>query len=328
MNHFAWIRRRLSRSVRVRIAMLVLSTIALPAVFAELIASPAPVVAYGAGGFVAFPTVFHPAAYPPGALEPDVIAAHHQGDLALWPIFRHGPSTISKAGAHAAPSGLHLLGTDGRGRDLFVRLIYGGRVALGIAVVSLVLAMLVGGLMGAVAGYFGGAWDELLARPIELVETFPSVFVVAVVRAAYPEGSLWSLALAVAAVRWAEVARLVRAEVVKTASADYVLAARALGCTHQRILLRHILPVALRPTLESSVFGIASVVILEVSVSFLGLGPDVSWGATIADSVTQGGAVGPALWAGAALVATVGAAFMLADAAGEALSARVATTRG
>lgn len=326
MTHLGWIRQRLSRSLRVRVGVLVLALVALPAIFAEVIAAPAPILAAGEHGLVVFPAVIPPAEYAPG-WGARRIEEHHAGDFTIWPIFHHGPDTVSARGPDAPSSGEHLLGTDSAGRDVFVRLVYGARVALGIAAVALVLSLFFGLALGGVAGYFGGFWDELLARPIEVVETFPSVFVVAIVRAVYPDGSIWSLAIAVAAVKWAEVARLVRAEVVRTSSADFIVAARALGSGHVRILTRHILPVALRPALESALFSVASVVILEVSVSFLGLGPDVSWGATIADGVVPGHALTPTLWAGAALLATVGSAHLLADAIGEAVDARVATTR-
>lgn len=324
MTHFGWIRRRLALSLRVRVGALVLACIALPAIFAEVVAANAPIFATGAGGTVVFPAIVRPDVY--AEMTAAEIEAHHADDFAVWPIIRYGPHTVSVGGPNAGPSSEHLLGTDGQGRDLFVRVVYGARVALGIAFVALFLSMLVGGVLGGLAGYFGGFWDELLARPIEVVETFPSVFVVAVVSAVHPDGSIWSLAVAVAAVRWAEVARLVRAEVVKTSSAQFVLAARALGCGHLRILTRHILPFALRPTVESALFGVASVIILEVSVSFLGLGPDVSWGAIIAEGIGPNGALASTVWAGLALIVTVASAYLLADAIGEAIDARVATS--
>ncbi len=324
MSHWAWVRLRLSRSHRARIGALLLACIALPAIFAELLAAHAPIVAYGDTGAVVFPAIVRPVGY--GDWDAVEIAAHHADDFAIWPPIRYGPETVSAQGPRAEPSSEHLLGTDAQARDILVRIIYGGRVALGIALLAMVLSMVVGGLLGGLAGYFGGFWDEFLARPIELVETFPSVFVVAVVRAVYPDGSAWSLAVAVAAIRWAEVARVVRAEVVKTSTAQFVLAARALGCGHWRILTRHILPFALRPTLESALFGVASVVILEVSVSFLGLGPDVSWGAIIAEGIGPAGDLSSTVWAGLALAVTVGSSYLLADAIGEAVDARVATT--
>ncbi len=325
MSHFAWVRRRLARSLRVKVGMLMLATIALPAIFAELIAAPVPIVAGSDSGIVVLPAVWAPTEYV-ADWGPNEIRGFHDGHFAVWPLLPSGPDTVSAQGPNAGISSAHWLGTDARGRDLFVRLVYGGRVALGIAVLALLFSLLLGGTLGGLAGYFGGFWDELLARPIEVVETFPSVFVVAVVRAAYPDGSLWSLAIAVAMVKWAEVARLVRAEVVKTSASDFVLAARAWGCGHGRLLWRHILPFALRPTLETSLFGVASIVILEVSVSFLGLGPDVSWGATIADGIGSGSALRSTFWAGLVLVTTVSACYLLADAIGEAIDARLATT--
>jgi peptide/nickel transport system permease protein len=320
VSHGLWLRRRLSRSLRARLGALVLACIALPAIFAELLASEAPIAAFGERVEL-FPGVFHPEAY--RAADP----ARHANDACLWPLVRHGPDVPSRAGPLAPASLEHPLGTDGAARDVFARVLYGGRIALGLALAALVFSLLLGATLGAVAGYFGGVWDEILARPIELVQAFPTVFVVVVWRAIFPEGSVWSLALAVAAVRWAEVARLVRAEVVRSSVSDHVLAARAIGCSHGRILWRHVLPAAARPTIESSLFGVASVVLLEVSLSFLGLGSSGSWGALIAEGLASGQARAPSLWGGLALVLTVASSYLLADAVSEAIDARVATLR-
>jgi peptide/nickel transport system permease protein len=170
-------------------------------------------------------------------------------------------------------------------------------------------------------------FDELLARPVEFIQAFPSVVVVAVVRAIEPEGTLWSLVLAIAAVRWAEIARLVRAEVARLNEEDFITAARALGCSRRRIVLKHMAPHAAGPLAVSLMFAAASIVLLEVAVSFLGLGLPGSLGGLIAEGLTERGRQVPALWAALLLGLTVGAVHLLADALSETLDARVAATR-
>ncbi len=325
MTHWAWIRRRLARSLRIRFGALVLTLVVLPALFAELVAADAPVFAYGSGGVVVFPAIVQPADQQ--GMSPADISARYEHDVAWWPLVRSGPDTESAMGPLAPMCRAHPLGTDELGRDLLARLVYGARTALGLALFALLVSLVLGVLLGAIAGQVGGIWDEMLTRQVEIVETFPCIVVVAVVRAVYPEATYWSLVLAIAAVRWAEVARLVRAEVVRLSHADFVAAARALGCSRIRILRRHILPHAFRPVVVSMMFGVASVVLLEASVSFLGLGLEGSWGVMIAEGLAPEAPLGPTLWAGLALVLTVGAAYLMADAVNESVDARVATTR-
>ncbi|RLB63209.1 MAG: ABC transporter permease [Deltaproteobacteria bacterium] len=325
MTHWAWIRRRLARSLRIRFGALVLTLVVLPALFAEFVAADAPVFAYRAGAVVVFPAIVQPADQQ--GMSPADISARYEHDVAWWPLVRSGPDTESAMGPLAPMCRAHPLGTDELGRDLLARLVYGARTALGLALFALLVSLVLGVLLGAIAGQVGGIWDEMLTRQVEIVETFPCIVVVAVVRAVYPEATYWSLVLAIAAVRWAEVARLVRAEVVRLSHADFVAAARALGCSRIRILRRHILPHAFRPVVVSMMFGVASVVLLEASVSFLGLGLEGSWGVMIAEGLAPGAPLGPTLWAGLALVLTVGAAYLMADAVNESVDARVATTR-
>ena len=316
---------RLGRSVRIRLALLVLACFATLGLFADFVAADAPWLAIGPAGVKVFPAIVSPASYRGlGAAE---IAERHARDWALWPLLRSGPETLARVGPNAAPSRQHPLGTDALGRDVCARLVHGARHALGFALGVLLGALLLGGALGAMAGYRGGIWDELLSRPIELVEAFPQVLVVAVARALDPSGSVLALGLAVVAVRWAEMARLVRAEVLRLGSEEFVLAARALGCSRRRIVLRHMLPNALGPIVVSSSFAFASVVLLEVAASFLGLGVRGSWGVLIADGLTGRAPLGATIGAALALGLLVGAAHLLGDALGELCDARVATTR-
>jgi peptide/nickel transport system permease protein len=321
-SHLSFVGRRLSVSARLRVGAFALALFALLAVFAELLAADAPIFAVGPSGTHVFPAVVEPGAY--RGLGPEAIAARHQGDVAVWPLVRHGPDTRA-ADVGAAPSLAHPFGTDARGRDLFARVVYGARTALCVATLAVLLSLLVGAMLGAFAGWAGGFWDEALSRPIELCEAFPAVLVVAVARAIDPAGTVASLVLAVVAVRWAEAARLVRAEVVRLGHADFVLAARAIGCGPGRILRRHVLPFAARPLCVSALFGIGSLTMLEAAVSFLGLGAHGSWGVMLAEGLEPGASIRPSLLALAALGAMVGAAFLVADAAGDALDARVSS---
>lgn len=323
MTHGGWLRRWLGRSRRVRLGVLVLAAVALPAVFAEILAADAPLVAVGSSGVTVLPAVVPPAAYE--GRDRVGIAAYHEDDTAIWPLVRCGPTSDCGDGADAGASLAHPFGTDAAGRDVLARVVYGARHALGLALAALFLASVLGVSLGALAGYVGGFWDEVLARPIELVQAFPAIVVVAVVRAIFPDQAAWSLVLAVAAVRWAEVARLVRAEVVRVGAQPHVLAARALGCGHVRVLRRHIFPPALRPVVVSAMFGVASIVLLEVAVSFLGIGVEGSWGVMIAEGL-GGDSLRTTVAAGAALGITVAATYLVADATEESLDATVATT--
>ncbi|MBI4699614.1 MAG: ABC transporter permease subunit [Deltaproteobacteria bacterium] len=318
-SHFSRARRRLGHAWRIRAGLLVLALVALPALFAELLAADAPIVAQTPQGWALLPAVGRAA--PAGA-------GWDRARFAIWPVLRHGPNTASAAGPHAAATWEHPLGTDGAGRDVAARLIYGARGALGAAAAALLAALLLGVVAGALAGHFGGFWDELLARPVELCAAFPPVVVAAVVLVAWPGGSVGALALAVAAVRWAELARLVRAEVIRLGAADFVLGARAVGCSPWRLLARHVLPHAMGPVLVSLMFGMASTVLLEAALSFLGIGLDVSWGSLIAGGLAPSARPTPLLAAAAALAVTVGASYLVADALGENVDGRVATSGG
>lgn len=296
----------------------------LAAIFLEVVAAPAPIVAIGDGAPSLLPAIAQPSAYQ--GLTPAEIAARHEGDTTLWPLWPYGPETITDAGPGASMSLSHPLGTDHRARDVWVRVLYGTRLAFGLAFLTLTIAVVGGVTIGALAGYFGGVWDEVLSRPIELIQAVPTILVVAVVRAASEDASLWVFAAAVASVKWAEVARLVRAEVVRLAEEEFVVAARALGASDLRLLRRHILPHAVRPALVAVPFGLASVVLLEVAAAFLGLGVPGSWGSMLAEGLDPAAPPLVPLAGGVALAWMISGSYLFAEAMSEAADARVATT--
>ncbi|MCC6521151.1 MAG: ABC transporter permease [Polyangiaceae bacterium] len=325
MRHGKLVLRRLGRSVRLRLGLLMCAIVALPALFADLLAADGPLWVVGGSGFRPFAAVVDAERY--GQASPESIAAEHADDFAIWPLRRFGPERVTAAGPRAAPSAEHWLGTDGEGRDVMARLVHGIRRTLGVTLLALLAALCLGVPVGALAGHSGGFWDELLSRPVELIQAFPALVAIAVARAVDPSGSPWVFGAAVAAVRWAEVARLVRGEVVRLGSEDFVLGARAIGCSAWRTFWRHVLPQALRPVGVSVMFGAVSLVLLEVAASFIGIGVDASWGALIADGLHGGGTLLSVLAGVGALAVFATGAYLVADAADEACDARLASRR-
>ena len=171
------------------------------------------------------------------------------------------------------------LGTDALGRDVFAGIIFGARVSLLVGLVSTLAALLVGVPVGAIAGYFGGRTDDALMRFTEFFQTIPS-FALAIVLVAILQPSIVSITAAIAIVSWPPVARLVRGEVLSLRGRDYVQAAIATGQTHRWVIWHEILPNALSPLIVLASLMVATAILLESSLSFLGLGDPnlISWG--------------------------------------------------
>jgi peptide/nickel transport system permease protein len=323
VTHAAAVFDGLVRSKRARLGFLVLSMLAFVAIFAELIAGPAPVFAAGPSGVHVLPSITRASTYE-GLTRPD-IDAFHEKDVAIWPLVRYGPTTPAFAGVNAPCSREHPLGTDAQGHDLTARLVYGARTALGLSLGAVLLSLLLGTALGGLAGYDRGFWNDRLTRLVETVDTFPAIIVVALVRAIEREPSAFSLVLAVAIVRWAEVARLIRVEVLRADNEDYVMAARALGASPIRLFWRHVLPNAIGPMLVSSTFGIASVVLLESTISFLQMGVPTqvaTWGETLAQGAANPDRLRLVLLPGFALLLTLGGSYLLSAAMRDAVDPR------
>lgn len=202
---------------------------------------------------------------------------------AIYPLRRiHYRETNPKLSVRP-PGGSLWLGTDVEGRDVFVRMLYGTRISLTIGVVAVGIYVWIGVVLGALAGYFGGWWDVVISRLIEVMICIPSFFLILTLMALVQDRSIFHVMLIIGATSWTGVARLVRAEFLQQRELDYVLAARALGLPRWRVIFRHILPNALGPVLVSATFGVASAILIESSLAFLGLGdPSVpSWGETL-----------------------------------------------
>lgn len=189
-----------------------------------------------------------------------------------------------------APSSKHLLGTDAEGRDVFSRMLYGTRISMTIGVVAVSIYMLIGIVLGALAGYFGGATDIWISRIIEVVICFPTFFLILTLAAFIEKRTVFHVMILIGVVSWTGVARLVRGEFLRQRGMDYVQAAIALGISRTKIIFSHILPNAMGPILVSATFGIASAILTESSLSFLGLGDTTapSWGGILNVGRQQG----------------------------------------
>jgi peptide/nickel transport system permease protein/oligopeptide transport system permease protein len=182
-----------------------------------------------------------------------------------------------------APDLRHWFGTDEQGRDVLARTLHGARISLAIGVGARLLSVLLGAALGFVAGFRGGRTDSLIMRVADVFFAFPSLLLLIGITAAFEPG-LGVTFLALGVVGWAEVARLVRSEALRVRELDYVAAARALGIRELRILARHVAPNCLNPLLVSFTMGVATTILAEASLSFLGLGaqpPTPSWGAMV-----------------------------------------------
>jgi peptide/nickel transport system permease protein len=225
-----------------------------------------------------------------------------------------------------AGGGLHLLGTDQLGRDVLSRLIYGSRISLLVGSVSVVLGGLVGLLLGLAAGYFGNWFDSVVMRVVDIQMAFPYVLL-ALVIVALVGTSLLNLIMIFTVTEWYVYARVVRATTLSLRQREFVSAAIALGDSHIRILLRHILPNVVSPLTVIASFEMAKIISTEAALGFLGLGvppPTPSWGSMLADGREY---LRDAWWvsvfAGIALMLTVLAINFLGDAARDALDPRM-----
>lgn len=183
------------------------------------------------------------------------------------------------------PSWEHPLGFDHIGRDLMARVAYGARVALVVGLGATVISVGLGVLIGAISGYFGGWIDMVLSRIVDTLMAFP-LLALLIVLSAVLGPSLTTTIVVIGVTTWARFARVVRADVMAIRKTDYVTAARASGVQDFRIIFRHVLPNVLGPVIVLATLGVGSIIILESSLSFLGLGiqpPTASWGGTLAD---------------------------------------------
>jgi peptide/nickel transport system permease protein len=217
-------------------------------------------------------------------------------------IAPYDPNEIDRHQILEPPSSRHLLGTDDLGRDVFSRVIYGSRISLAVGFVAVGIATFIGVVLGALAGYYGGWMDRIIMRFIDIMLSIPTFFLILAV-IAFIDPNIWrellpawiarpleliimdlnilNIMIVIGLTSWMGVARLVRAEFLSLKEREFVLAARALGASNMRIIFRHIMINSMAPVFVYAVLGVASAILVESALSFLGLGvqpPTPSWG--------------------------------------------------
>ena len=200
-------------------------------------------------------------------------------------IAPYDPDDINVKAILLGPSMQHWMGTDGLGRDVLSRMLYGGRISLLVGLVAVGISTIIGIILGAIAGYYRGWVDTFIMRLVDVMLSIPSFFLILAV-IAFLTPSIYNVMIVIGLTSWMGVTRLVRAEFLSLSNREFVQAARALGAKDVRLIFTHLLPNSLTPIIVSSVLGIAGAVLLESGLSFLGLGvqaPQASWGNILTD---------------------------------------------
>ncbi len=184
------------------------------------------------------------------------------------------------------PSSAHLMGTDDLGRDLFTRVLYGGRISMSIGLFAALMSSAIGSLVGAAAGFYGGRLDNFLMRFTDVAYSIPSLPLL-IVLSSFTDAAVPAMVLIIGLLSWMGTARVVRGSVLSLREQEFITAARMIGARNGKIILRHILPNAFGPIIVGATLGVGSAIIVESSLSFLGLGvspPTPTWGNMLQDS--------------------------------------------
>ena len=228
-----------------------------------------------------------------------------------------------------APGGEFPLGTDGLASDVFSRILYGARISLSIGFVAVGISLTIGTLLGAVSGFLGGGVDAVIMRFVDTVISFPRLVLLIVIIALFEQSSIFLIIAVLGFTQWPGTTRIVRGEVLGLREREFIQAARALGFTRMRIILRHVIPNTMAPVIVAATLGIGNVIVLEAGLSFLGIGiqpPTPSWGSMVADGRDN---LLSAWWIstfpGLAIVLTVVAFNLVGDGLRDALDPRLRT---
>jgi peptide/nickel transport system permease protein len=198
----------------------------------------------------------------------------------------HSPYRTSISQYRKGPNHDHLLGSDGSGRDVLARLLYAGRISLSVGLVAVSIYTAIGVVLGALAGYYGGKVDAVIMRLADIFLAFPAlIIIITIVSVLGP--SVWNIMWVIGLLGWPPIARILRGQFLSLREQEFVVASRAMGARNGRIIFRHMLPNALAPIIVAATFGMASAILLEAGLSFLGLGvqpPTASWGNMLSDA--------------------------------------------
>ncbi|MFJ6559330.1 ABC transporter permease [Streptomyces sp. NPDC091412] len=237
------------------------------------------------------------------------------------------PLTCDLARAQDGPAPGHPFGFDGQGCDVYTRTVHGTRASVTVGVCATLGVALFGSVLGGIAGFFGGAGDAVLSRATDIFFAIPVVLGGLVLLSVVPSNTVWPVVGFIVLLGWPQIARIARGSVITAKQLDYVQAARALGASNSRILLRHIAPNAVAPVIVVATIALGTYIALEATLSYLGVGlkpPSVSWGIDIsAASPYVRNAPHALLWPAGALAITVLAFIMLGDAVRDALDPKL-----
>lgn len=302
-----------------RAGLLIVLGLVLTALFADVLASELPLIAHDGETLYILPAWTRPTALRGDNVGSFVRRVRPRGGWAVAPFVPKGPNETNLDAALEGPSGRHPFGTDELGRDVFARVVHGTRISLLVGVLSVLLYAVLGTLFGAIAGFYGGRADAVISRVSETLLSFPTLFLVLTVMGLMRVKTVIPILLVIGLTRWPDVARLVRAEMLRLRALDFVQASRALGASDARLMLRHLIPHALGPVIVAVAFGIPSAILIESALSFLGFGvppPQASWGELLTQAhryVTYPGAWWLTLFPGLALFVTVASFQMLGE---------------
>jgi peptide/nickel transport system permease protein len=208
------------------------------------------------------------------------------GAVAAPLVAANDPYKVDISAYRSGPAANHPLGTDSSGRDVFSRLLYAGRVSLSVGLVAVAIYTLIGVILGAFSGFYGGWLDACIMRLADIVLSFPAlILIITVVSVLGP--SIYNIMIVIGLLGWPPIARIVRALFLSLREREFVLASRTVGVSNGRIIFRHMLPNALAPVIVAATFGMANAILLEAGLSFLGLGvqpPTPSWGNMLKDA--------------------------------------------
>jgi len=208
------------------------------------------------------------------------------GAVAAPLVAANDPYKVDISAYRTGPAANHPLGTDSSGRDVFSRMLYAGRVSLSVGLVAVAIYTLIGVILGAFSGFYGGWADALIMRLADIVLAFPTlILIITIVAVLGP--SIYNIMLVIGLLGWPPIARIVRALFLSLREREFVLASRTVGVSNVRIIFRHMLPNTIAPVIVAATFGMANAILLEAGLSFLGLGvqpPTPSWGNMLKDA--------------------------------------------
>ena len=237
-----------------------------------------------------------------------------EGAEAIFPPIPYRPTNIDLFAPYETPSRTHWFGTDRLGRDIMAGIIDGSRISLSIGFVAVGIAVLIGIVLGAIAGYFGSWVDLVISRLFEVMISIPT-FLLITVAAIFPPSIFLTMTI-IGLTSWVGIARFTRSEFLKIRNLDYVTAAIALGVSDRQVMFRHILPNALAPVIVAVVLGIAGAILVESGLSFLGIGVPaelVTWGSILHEASSATFAWWLAVFPGFAIFITVLAYYLVGE---------------